>query len=104
DRPDRPDITLDAEVRTVAAVVEALGLEQLSLLGISWGCCTAAAFAAEHPEPVRCVALVGGFANGEEIAPPALRESIAATVRAHWGAGSRLLADVWVPGGDADTR
>jgi DNA-binding CsgD family transcriptional regulator len=27
-----------------------------------------------------------------------------ATVRAHWGAGSRLLADVWVPGADAGTR
>ena len=27
-----------------------------------------------------------------------------ATVRAHWGTGSRLLADVWVPGADADTR
>ena len=27
-----------------------------------------------------------------------------ATVRAHWGAGARLLADVWIPGADADTR
>ena len=25
-------------------------------------------------------------------------------VRAHWGAGSRLLADIWIPGADADLR
>src|SRR5215218_2880100 len=62
---DRPtgDPTVDAEVRTVAAIVEALGLETVSLLGISWGGCTAAAVAARHPERVRCVALVGAYAR-----------------------------------------
>jgi len=104
DRPAAPDLSLAVEVRTVAAVADALGLRQLSLLGISWGSCTAAAFAAEQPERVRSIALVGGFARGEQIAPEALRESIVATVRAHWGAGSRMLADVWVPGADAAGR
>ena len=105
---DRPtgavEPTVEAEVRTVAALVEALGLEEVSLLGISWGGCTAAAFAARHPERVRCLALVGAYAHGERIAAGRLREAMVATVRAHWGAGSRLLADVWVPGTDAGTR
>ena len=105
---DRPtsaaEPTVEAEVRTVAALVEALGLEEVSLLGISWGGCTAAAFAARRPERVRCLALVGAYAHGEQIAPGRLREAMVATVRAHWGAGSRLLADVWVPGADAGTR
>jgi pimeloyl-ACP methyl ester carboxylesterase/DNA-binding CsgD family transcriptional regulator len=98
------EASLETEVRTVEALVDALGLERLSLLGISWGGCTAAAFAARHPERVRCVALVGAYAHGEEIAPAPLREAMVATVRAHWGAGSRLLAEVWVPGADAGTR
>jgi DNA-binding CsgD family transcriptional regulator len=38
------------------------------------------------------------------IAPAPLREALVATVRAHWGAGSRLLTDVWIPGADAATR
>ena len=103
---DRRDAghALEAEVRTVAALVEALSLDELSLLGISFGACTAVAFAAAQPERVRCVAVVGGYVSGERIAPAPLREALTATVRAHWGAGSRLLADVWLPGADADTR
>ena len=105
DRPEpAPEPTLEAEVRTIGALIEALGLDELSLLGISWGGCSAAAFAARHPERVRCLALVGAYAAGHEIAPASLREAMVATVRAHWGAGSRLLADVWVPGADGDTR
>jgi pimeloyl-ACP methyl ester carboxylesterase/DNA-binding CsgD family transcriptional regulator len=101
---DVPPPGLEAELRTVEALVGELGLEQLSLLGISWGACTAAAFAARHPERVRCVALFGGYADGARIAPAALQDALLATVRAHWGAGSRTLADVWLPGQDAQTR
>jgi len=92
--PDPPDV--EAELRTVGAVIAALELEEPSLLGISWGGCVAAAYAARHP--VQALALVGAFAAGAEAAPQPLREAIVATVRAHWGAGSRMLADVWVPG------
>jgi pimeloyl-ACP methyl ester carboxylesterase/DNA-binding CsgD family transcriptional regulator len=98
------DLTVEAEVRTVEAVADALGLEQISLLGISFGGCTAAAFAAREPQRVRSLALVGAYAQGERIAPPPVREAILGTVRAHWGAGSRLLTDVWLPGADAHTR
>ena len=105
DRPSaEPDLTVETELRTIAAVADALALEQLSLLGISWGGCTAAAFAARHPDRVRCLALVGAYAHGEQIAPPPVRDAVLATVRAHWGAGSRLLTDVWLPGAAAHTR
>jgi len=105
---DRPDgsahLTLDAEVRTVAALADALGRERLSLLGMSWGACTAAAFAARHPERTRSLMLFGAYAHGAAVAPPELQLAIAATVRAHWGTGSRLLADIWLPGADAGMR
>jgi pimeloyl-ACP methyl ester carboxylesterase len=97
-RPESPDV--ESELRTLEAVVS--GLAEISLLGISWGSCVAAAYAARHP--VRTLAIVGGFAHGADAAPAPLREAILATVRAHWGTGSRLLADVWVPGTDAPTR
>jgi pimeloyl-ACP methyl ester carboxylesterase len=95
---------LEAEVRTIEAIADALGLSELALLGISWGACPAVAFAARHPERVRALVLVGGYAHGEDIAPEPLRAALLDTVRAHWGAGSRMLADVWLPGADADTR
>ena len=96
--------TLDAEVRTIEAIAGELGLAELSLLGMSWGGCGAVAFAARHPERVRSVALVGACAHGEAIAPAPLRTALVDTVQAHWGAGSRVLADVWLPGADAGTR
>ena len=105
DRPEGgPQPSLEVEVRTIEALIDALSLRTVSLLGMSWGCCTAAAFAARQPERVRCLALVGAYAQGGRIAPAALREAMVATVRAHWGTGSRLLADVWVPGADAQAR
>ena len=96
--------TVDGDVRTLTAVVDALGAEAVALLGLSYGSCAAAVFAARNPERVTSLATVGGFAAGAGAAPAALREAIVATVRAHWGAGSRMLADVWVPGTDAETR
>jgi pimeloyl-ACP methyl ester carboxylesterase/DNA-binding CsgD family transcriptional regulator len=105
DRPARmPEPSVEAEVRAIEAIAGALGLEQLSLLGVSWGGCSAVAFAAAHPERVRCLALVGAYARGSEIAPAPLREALLGTVRAHWGAGSRVLTDVWLPGANARTR
>jgi pimeloyl-ACP methyl ester carboxylesterase/DNA-binding CsgD family transcriptional regulator len=101
---DRPDPAPDAEMRTLEAVAGALGVDELSLLGISRGGCTAATFAARYPARVRSIVLVGAYAEGARIAPARLREAMVSTVRAHWGAGSRLLADVWLPGADAQTR
>jgi pimeloyl-ACP methyl ester carboxylesterase/DNA-binding CsgD family transcriptional regulator len=98
------DHSLATELRTIEAIVDAQNLSELSLLGISRGGCTAAAFAAEHPARVRSLALFGAYANGDGIAPEGLRAAMIATVRAHWGAGSRMLADVWLPGADTRTR
>jgi pimeloyl-ACP methyl ester carboxylesterase/DNA-binding CsgD family transcriptional regulator len=104
DRPAEPlNSSLEREVRTIAALVDALGVERVSLLGISFGGCAAVAFAAHEPDRVRSLALFGAYADGSQIAPAALREAMVATVRAHWGAGSRQLAAVWLPGADAET-
>jgi pimeloyl-ACP methyl ester carboxylesterase/DNA-binding CsgD family transcriptional regulator len=104
DRADAPpDPALDGEVRTIAAVADAVGARELSLLGISFGGCPAVAFATQHPDRVRSLALFGSYADGAQLAPAALREAMVATVRAHWGAGSRQLAAVWLPGADAET-
>ena len=96
-RPQHPGV--EAELRALEAVIPD---GPVSLLGISWGACVAAAYAARRP--VDELALVGGFARGAEAAPAPLREAIQATVRAHWGTGSRMLADVWVPGTGTATR
>ena len=97
-------LTLDDEVALVGAVMDELGLERASLVGGSSGACAAIAFAARFPERVDRLLLYGAYAHGAAIAPPDVREALAGAVRAHWGLGSRLLADVFVGTEDGEAR
>lgn len=103
DRDAPPDErTLESEVALLGAILDELGLERVALLGGSSGGCAAIAFAARFPERVERLLLYGAYADGGAIAPPEVRDAIVATVRSHWGLGSRMLADIFL--GDADAQ
>jgi pimeloyl-ACP methyl ester carboxylesterase len=95
------DLTLDSEVALLGAVLDELALQKVVLVTGSSGGCAAVAFAARFPERVDRLLLYGAYADGSAIASPELREAIIATVRSHWGLGSRVLADIFL--GDADS-
>ncbi|HEY5882518.1 MAG TPA: alpha/beta fold hydrolase, partial [Nakamurella sp.] len=95
---------LDDEVAVMAGVVDALGLERFGLVGASSGAATAAAYTAARPHQVNRLVLYGSFARGADIAPDAARTALLEVIATHWGLGSRLLADVFVPGSSADER
>ncbi|GAA5154263.1 MULTISPECIES: alpha/beta fold hydrolase [Amycolatopsis] len=102
-RTGPPPTSLAEEVAVLSAVVDEAG-ERVSLFGGSSGGCVAAAYAAEHPERVDRLVLYGSYAHGADIATAEARDSILAAVARHWGVGSRLLADVFLPGGTAAER
>jgi class 3 adenylate cyclase/pimeloyl-ACP methyl ester carboxylesterase len=58
------EISFDAFVRDLEAVVDAAGFERFDLLGISQGCPVSIAYAVRHPERVNRLVLYGGFALG----------------------------------------
>ena len=87
----------DGELEALNAVVGEAELGRTALLGISTGACLAAAYAARDPAAVEALVLYGGYARGAELAPPEVRESMMSMVTAHWGLGSRMLADVFLP-------
>lgn len=102
--PDGPLITsLDDEVAALSAVVDEAG-ERVSLFGGSSGGCAAVAYAAAHPDRVERLVLYGSYACGAEIATAAARDSVLALVQRHWGVGSRLLADLFLPTATAAER
>jgi pimeloyl-ACP methyl ester carboxylesterase/DNA-binding CsgD family transcriptional regulator len=102
---DADALSLERDVETLVALLDHLELERCIVFGGSSGGTTAAAFTARHPERVEALVLYGTFEHGRSIATPELAQSIVSLVRAHWGAGSRLLADVFLPEGDeAETR
>ena len=61
---DAEDISFDAWVRDLEAVVDAEGLERFPILGISQGCAVAIEYASRHPERVTQLVLYGGYAIG----------------------------------------
>jgi pimeloyl-ACP methyl ester carboxylesterase len=61
---DTPDLTFEAWVRDLEAVVEALALPSFPLLGISQGASIAIAYTVRHPERVSHLLLHGGYARG----------------------------------------
>jgi pimeloyl-ACP methyl ester carboxylesterase/DNA-binding CsgD family transcriptional regulator len=108
ERPDRerPDQTfsLEFEVATLSAVLDELGLERATLMGISCGGCIAVSFAARWPERVDRLVLYGSYADGRALGPPEARTGMVDLVRSHWGLGSRLLADVFGPSWSPENR
>ena len=90
------DLTLDGDVALLRAVLDELALEKVVLVGGSSGGCTAIAFAARHPDRVARLLLYGAYADGAAVTKPEVRDALMATVRSHWGLGSRVLADIFL--------
>jgi pimeloyl-ACP methyl ester carboxylesterase len=61
---DVEDLSLEARLADLAAVIDAAGLERAALLGISHGGPLAVAYAALHPERVSDLVLYGTHARG----------------------------------------
>ena len=68
---ERPPQTFtpEFEVATLCAVLDELGLERVTLMGISCGGCTAVSFAARWPERVDRLVLYGSYADGHALGP-----------------------------------
>ena len=83
------EMSFEAWVSDLEAVVEASGAKRFPLLGISQGAPIAVAYAARHPERVSHLILWGGYAAGWRIdATPDVveeREAIITLVRQGWG-------------------
>lgn len=96
------DAALDAGIDEALAVLDAAGIERTSLLALSQAGPTALALAARHPARVARLVLVGTYASGPAAFPRAeVRASVLALIRAHWGLGSRMIADLILPDADA---
>jgi pimeloyl-ACP methyl ester carboxylesterase len=61
---DVADVSLEAWVRDLEAVVDAAGLERFALLGHSQGSGIGIEYAVRHPDRVTQLVLLGGYAAG----------------------------------------
>jgi pimeloyl-ACP methyl ester carboxylesterase/DNA-binding SARP family transcriptional activator len=83
------DLSFDAFVNDLETVVDAAGLERFDLLGISQGCAVSIAYSVRHPERVKRLVLVGGYAAGWAVRNDpderARREAMITLTRTGWG-------------------
>lgn len=92
------DYGLEPSVTELAAVIRRIG-GRASLLAMSQAGPVAIACAARHPELVDRLILFGTYASGPSVFTHTdLNRTLVDMVRAHWGLGSRLMADLYRPG------
>jgi pimeloyl-ACP methyl ester carboxylesterase len=94
---ERAVFDLESEVAVIAALADHLALERFALFGISCGALPAIAFAAQRPEQVTHLVLVGSYLHGSDTAPEDMRRAVAQLVRSHWGLGAKTLTDLFAP-------
>jgi pimeloyl-ACP methyl ester carboxylesterase/DNA-binding CsgD family transcriptional regulator len=90
------DLSFEGQVATALAVADAVGADRFCLFGASQGGQVAVAVAAAYPQRVQALVVYGTCASGRDLAPAAVRESVVALVRAHWGLGLKALAGAFV--------
>lgn len=104
---DTPEISFEAFVDDLECVVDAARVEKFDLLGISQGAAVAIAYAVRHPEKVRRLLIIGGYAAGwaargdhEEIAR---REALLKLTEVGWGADHptyrQVFTSLYIPEG-----
>ena len=76
-------------------VADAAGLDRFALFGISQGCAFSIRYAAEHPERVSCLVLLGGYLRGRLKRNDANEERLvhmaATMIRQGWGSPNRAF-------------
>lgn len=107
------DFSLNAWVQDLETVVDALGLEQFPLLGISQGASVSVAFAVKHPEKVTHLILYGGYARGRFNRDLSAEEMLQAetminVIRVGWGkenpAFRQLFSTLLMPDGTVEQK
>ncbi len=100
DRDVKPR-SLEDEVDLLDDLAEELGGDSYSLLAISCAGPIAIHHAVRHPRKVKRIVFCGSFIDGPGICPRDVQDAVRGVVRAHWGMGSRALADIFFPDADA---
>ncbi|MGD2069083.1 MAG: alpha/beta fold hydrolase [Gemmatimonadota bacterium] len=94
------EISFEAWIQDLEAVVDAEGLDRFPLLGISQGAAVAVAYAARHPERVSALVLYGGYARGRLRRDPSPRakqtaETLESLLALGWGRNNPAFRQVF---------
>jgi pimeloyl-ACP methyl ester carboxylesterase len=91
------DFSFEALVGDLESVVDAIGLERFTLLGMSQGCAVSIAYAVRHPERVGHLVLYGGYARGWEKREEGVeaRRAMLTLIKEGWGQNNPAFRQIW---------
>jgi pimeloyl-ACP methyl ester carboxylesterase len=97
---DAEDVSFEAWVRDLEAVVDAVGVRQFPVFGMSQGGAVAVAYAALHPEKVSHLIVHGGYARGwlkRDLTPEGIEEEklMISLMRVGWGRDNPAFRQVF---------
>ncbi len=102
---DVSDYSLEAQVADLDAIIDALGLRGVALLGYSQGGPISIAYAVQHPENVSHLILYGAYHDGKNVQIRKLVDAFMALIRADWGGyGGAAMLEVFIPGAPPEAR
>jgi class 3 adenylate cyclase/pimeloyl-ACP methyl ester carboxylesterase len=101
---DVDDLSLDARVGDIAAVVDHLQLERFDLFGGLDGAAASVAYAAKHPERVSRMVLWAAYPCGVDIVRPGAIRGLVELIRGNWSLARRAMADTVFPSGPTELQ
>ena len=88
------DVTFEAQVLDIEAVVKACDLDRFALWGCGLSGPRAITFAARHPEAVSHLILFDTYAAPSDVFTADFAASVIALIRTNWDMASQMLADI----------
>jgi class 3 adenylate cyclase len=88
------DVSLDAQVRDLEAVVASAGLDKITLVAPTIAGPRGIRFAVRNPDLMQSLILYGTGARGEVAMPRESLESLVLMCRSNWNMGSFIIADI----------
>ena len=101
---DVDDLSMDAHVSDLAAVVDHLSLEQFDLVGWVDGAAVSVAYAAKHPERLLRLVLGTVYPRGEDGWNPEFISSLRELIHTNWSLARRMMADIVYAHAPAELR
>ena len=95
---NRTEFSLNSDVQDLEIVVDHLKLKRFALLGYGFGGPVAIAYAAKYARRISHLILYASYARGAAITTEEVKDSMISLVQAHWGVGSKAIADMLIPG------
>jgi class 3 adenylate cyclase len=102
---DVSNYSLEAQVGDLDAIINALSLRGVALLGYSQGGPISIAYAVQHPDNVSHLVLYGSYHDGKNLQVREVVDAFMAMIRADWGGyGGAAMLEVFIPGAPPQAR